>query len=485
MYRVLAARFTFELVAAMDPSEIDRSCVPLAPREVLPRRPLHLIETALAGTKRPARAVFLASPTGGRGRAHSLAKLREPSHNTTPVAVPVAREPPRSSVARCVFGSLGPTDLIRQASTATIRSMSTLRLLAPAKINLCLSVGAPLPAGSTDRFDERGERDTSGYHPIASWFAPIALFDQVKVERLSEGHSAETDGDGTERSFEVVWAKEGGESHPVEWPLDRDLAVRAHGLMERVTGRHLPVKVRVRKRIPAGGGLAGGSSDAAALMMALTALFELEHDAARLREWSMWLGSDLAFFMDEPVLEAMRAAAQSQAGKGRMQRDRAAALIRLVPRSAVVAGLGERVERVKSLAAKALLCLPPFGCPTGAVYQAFDRVSMQAQPDQARVSAAIESSNASGQINTEALFNDLLPAARVAVPQFGPLMDHLTAAVKKADLARDGGVQMSGSGSTLFVLDAEHESETRIIAAAASLGCATVRTECLTERSIQ
>src|SRR5262245_57657896 len=98
----------------------------------------------------------------------------------------------------------------------------------------------------------------------------ISLWHDVRIERL----------EGRASRFEVGFAD--GGSAP--WPLERDLAFRAHAAMERTAGRPLPVAVRVSKRIPAEAGLGGGSSDAAATLLALNELFALGMSAERLAE---------------------------------------------------------------------------------------------------------------------------------------------------------------------------------------------------------
>lgn len=334
--------------------------------------------------------------------------------------------------------------------------MALLHLLTPAKINLCLSVGAPLPGGSTDRFGEGsggrgGPRDVSGYHPIASWFAPIRLFDDVVLERLPEGSAS---------VFEVAW-QDGAGTRPVEWPIDRDLTVRAHALMERAVGRRLPVRVSVIKSIPAGGGLAGGSTDAAAVLMGLAGMFDLAVDAATLAEWSMRIGSDIAYFVDERVLARVReSAAVVRAGRDWIEE--------LSPRAALVCGLGELVERAGAVRTDVTLFLPSFGCPTGAVYRAYDRTA--GAVDAARVRGVMDRAAREGRIDPVWLFNDLTRAAMHAAPELGRVMEALS-------IAAEAPVHMSGSGSTLFMVGwPEGPRDGAVREAADRLGVRCVRT---------
>lgn len=265
---------------------------------------------------------------------------------------------------------------------------------AHAKLNLALSVGPP---------------DSGGMHPIASWMAAIDLADDVKLEKA---------GDAAASRYEIRWAPDAPRASAVDWPLDRDLGVRAHRLLEREAGRVLPIRMALHKRIPVGGGLGGGSSDAAAVLMGVNDLFGLGLSVGRLAELSRELGSDVAFFLDEA------------AGDG-------------PPRPAIVTGLGDRVERMERIAGEVVLILPPFGCPTGPVYRAYDEMGARALREGEVRSLAAEAGK-EGRAPWGALFNDLAAPAAEAVPSFGRLLRELRA---RADAVP---VHVSGSGSTLF-----------------------------------
>lgn len=296
---------------------------------------------------------------------------------------------------------------------------NTVSLRARAKINLCLSVSPPLAAGTTD---EEG-RTRGGWHRICSWFAPIELADDVTITRLSPGASSR---------FEVVWAptKQGGASAPIDWPLEKDLGVRAHALLQQHMGRDLPVSLRVVKHIPAGGGLGGGSADAAAVLLGLRALFAPNIAIHTLVELSKSLGSDVAFFLDEAC----------------------GAEIDAPPRPAIVSNFGDQIERVgRPVTGLGLvLIVPGFGCPTPAVYGAFDR--LQDGRGSLREGAVRALVSRTDMRVGDDLFNDLEAPACAVAPELAALLGRLRG---RSDLPR---AHVTGSGSTLFCLSDEPEA---------------------------
>jgi 4-diphosphocytidyl-2-C-methyl-D-erythritol kinase len=230
----------------------------------------------------------------------------------------------------------------------------------------------------------------------------IALVDDIEVERVP-GQS----------THEVAWASDAPSPSAIDWPIDHDLAVRAHRLLESQLRRPLPIHLRIAKRIPVGGGLGGGSSDAAATLLALNDLFALGFSGDDLRALSQRLGSDVAFFLDDlpPAL---------------------------LPRPALVRGFGDRIERLPSRRHDALVLLfPPFGCPTPPVNPADDAAPRPLREAAVRALA--------GAQEPADLFNDLDVAAGAVAPALPPLRATLAAALGRP-------VYMTGSGSTLFAL---------------------------------
>jgi len=287
---------------------------------------------------------------------------------------------------------------------------------AHAKINLVLSVGHAQPP--------------KGYHPIVSWMAPVTLADELIVERLA-------DGSGSRHTIE--WAEDAPRPSEIDWPLEKDLAVRAHRLLEGHVGRALPAAVTLRKRIPVGGGLGGGSSDAAATLVALNDLFELHLATPVLAALAGVLGSDVAFFIDE--------AGGGHGGGG-------------PPRPAIVSGFGEKIERVERVPGEAVLIFPPFGCATAAVYKAFDD-PMANRPGlrEAQARQVVAAAVAAHRVNPAALFNDLAGPAQAVEPR-------LTEVRVAAREVLRAPVHITGSGSTLFtVLDGAGPGEAQRLAA--------------------
>lgn len=319
--------------------------------------------------------------------------------------------------------------------------MAPLVIRAHAKLNLALAVAAPEPPGAP----------RAGWHRIASWFVPLALHDDLELTPLPTASAS---------THTIVWADAAHpppapRPSPIDWPADADLAVRAHRLLEAHAGRTLPVAMTLRKRTPVGGGLGGGSSDAAAMLAALCRLFHLHLTHADLAALSARLGSDVAYFLDP-------GSAPDQP-----------------PRPALVQGFGDRVHRGPEHAAGSpapvpvTLLLPPFGCPTPAVYRALDTLAPAAPArrfaDREATAAALALAGPAWAGADAGLFNDLEPAARLVEPRLGPMIDALRLAA--APLGRR--VNMTGSGSTLFCLG---EPAPALETAAGALGVATVAT---------
>ena len=145
--------------------------------------------------------------------------------------------------------------------------MTTVTVRVPAKINLQLAVGPLRP---------------DGYHDLVTVFHAISLFDEVAVSP-AEADSVAVSGEGA-----------------AQVPADADnLALRAVAALRAVTGQpdtgHAAVAVTISKRIPVAAGLAGGSADAAAALVACNELWRTGLSQQELCEVAATVGSDVAF----------------------------------------------------------------------------------------------------------------------------------------------------------------------------------------------
>lgn len=142
----------------------------------------------------------------------------------------------------------------------------TLRLLAPAKVNLT--------------FEALGRR-ADGYHDVRTVMQAISIADEVEFAP----------------AVGLSLTIEHGAPAFAAPPREDNLAMRAARLLQRETGAAQGAAILLRKRIPAAAGLGGGSSDAAATLLGLRRLWELDMDADALRELAARLGSDVPFFV--------------------------------------------------------------------------------------------------------------------------------------------------------------------------------------------
>ncbi len=147
-------------------------------------------------------------------------------------------------------------------------ALNSVTVRVPAKVNLQLSVGP---------------REANGYHNLVSVFQAVSLFDDVTITKSHEGSG-------------VTISVTGEQTHGV--PEDgSNLAVKAALLIAERFDFDANVHIEVKKSIPVAGGMAGGSADAAATLVAMDALFKLEATREELLELGSQLGSDVPFMI--------------------------------------------------------------------------------------------------------------------------------------------------------------------------------------------
>lgn len=278
----------------------------------------------------------------------------------------------------------------------------SLRVACPAKINLHLRVG---------------RQRADGFHPLLSWMCTVGLFDTLTLERQSANAAGSIALSCDDPAL----------------PCDqRNLVVRAGEAWLAERDARANYRVHLEKRIPAGGGLGGGSSDGARMLVALNILEATGASPTELAEFAARFGSDLSFFMFAP--------------------------------SAACRGRGELVEPLPApLPRWALLALPELAMPTPAVYRRFDELmergggAVRPTDDDGEVAILAEpdwrewASLSAGPLLRQ-LQNDLEAPAFSISPALGALRADMEQSLQRP-------IRMSGSGSTLFTLfDAEHEA---------------------------
>lgn len=207
----------------------------------------------------------------------------------------------------------------------------------------------------------------------------------------------------------------------VSLPTDRgNLILRAgYALLERhalrdASGSPHGCAIHLEKRIPTGGGLGGGSSDAAFTLLALNRLWNVQRTTGELSELAGRLGSDVAFFLNGP--------------------------------SAACSGRGEHVTPLPLPAPRAaLLLLPDLAMPTPAVYRELDRISAQRSGPRPMFELYQQWTRLPTQQLLPLLRNDLEEPCFSISPALGRLRQRAEAFLLRP-------VRLSGSGSSFFTL---------------------------------
>ncbi len=289
--------------------------------------------------------------------------------------------------------------------SAAVPPLVTVRV--PAKINLHLAVGPPGP---------------DGFHDLVTVFHAVSLFDEVSVV-ASDTPGIEVHGEGVS-----------------EVPADEtNLAWRAVQLLAERAERDPDVRLVLRKGIPVSGGMAGGSADAAAALVALSALWKLDLSRDELSIMAAELGSDVTFALHGGT--------------------------------AVGTGRGEQIVPV--LARHPLhwvIALHRGGLATPSVFRELDRLRGGNEPPERPVEPVLEAiAGGDPRQLALALGNDLQAAAVSMAPD---LRRTLRAGVDAGALA---GL-VSGSGPTCAFLCSGAEAAIEVAAELAGVGvCRTVR----------
>ncbi len=272
-------------------------------------------------------------------------------------------------------------------------ALNSITVRVPAKVNLQLSVGP---------------REANGYHNLVSVFQAVSLFDDVTVTKSHEGSG-------------VTISVTGEQTHGV--PEDSsNLAVKAALLIAEKFDFDADVHIEVKKSIPVAGGMAGGSADAAATLVAMDALYKLEATREELLDLGGQLGSDVPFM--------------------------------IVGGTAVGTGRGDQLTAALSRGTYHwVFALSSVGLSTPAVYSECDRMRAELEVAAPKVSDVLMQALLSGdpaQVGA-ALSNDLQNPACSLRPALSLVLE----------VGRDYGALgaiVSGSGPTVAFLVADEEA---------------------------
>lgn len=258
--------------------------------------------------------------------------------------------------------------------------MNEIKLDAHAKINLTLDV--------TGKLD-------NGYHTVRMVMQSVALHDDVTVTRTDDGQIVLT----CDRPYVPTDA--------------RNLAVRAANRFFEATGIPCPgLRIDIRKRIPVAAGLAGGSTDAAAVLRALDMLFGTNLGLDKLCEIGLKLGADVPYCLRGGTMLAE--------------------------------GIGEVLSPLPQMpGCLVVLCKPGFAVSTAAVYAQIDDHMPDVRPDTNGMCQALAQADYNGICHR--LYNVMEAVTAVRHAEIGQIKDILLSC--GAD-----GAAMSGSGPTTFGL---------------------------------
>ena len=259
---------------------------------------------------------------------------------------------------------------------------------APAKLNLFLHVVG---------------RRADGYHLLESVFQLLDFGDTLEIAPRADG--------AIRRVSDIPGV-----------PEEQDLVVRAARALQAATGCTQGADIGVTKRLPMGGGLGGGSSDAATVLLALNRLWELHLTRAQLIEIGVKLGADVPFF--------------------------------IFGRNAFAAGIGEQLQALDLPQRWFVVIKPPASVPTVEIFRA---------PDLTRDTNSVKIADfPAGEMSfpQTRFANDLQP---VAFDRY-PVVAQAARWLAQHDAAATITARMTGSGACVFSAFASESEARRVYA---------------------
>ena len=287
------------------------------------------------------------------------------------------------------------------------RSAGWLKLIAPAKVNLHLAIGA---------------RRDDGYHEAVSIMHAINLHDVVYARRIAgtDGTASTSAADGAGGSI-VRMVPCGDVEAPDVAPQD-NIAMRA--LRELGVGG---IELRIEKNIPAQAGLGGGSADAAAALVAAAALSGMSPSDPAIEKAARKLGADVAFFLHGGC-------------------------------TALVGAGDEFARSLEPMKRSVALVKPAGGVSTAAAYRTFDESPSPIPDSIAENAAAVQ------RAEDIELFNNLAPASEQLMPELAEVRSWAS------EQSGVEGVLLCGSGAATFAVCSDFAAACAVVAGARKRG---------------
>ena len=322
-----------------------------------------------------------------------------------------------------------------QWSADTFLGPGSTKVGAPAKVNLILGVGDRRDDGFHDVVNVMHAVSLHDVLHVRTEAAAASMFDAFRAEgaalALPDHLAVAGPADNLLVSVDCTDKTDLDGLHALDVPARDNIACRAVDALARAIGRDQfeRVLIRIEKNVPHQGGLGGGSSDAAAVLVALASRWRIELNDPRLVEAARSLGSDVPFFLRGGC--------------------------------ALFDGAGEHFARsLEPMKLPVVLVKPFVGVSTPKAYRAFDEAPIAVPAEVVGAAADI------ARAEEVPLFNNLAPAAEGLAPVLAEVRTWLCG----QDGVMQGKVMLCGSGATTFAVTRDFAAACDIAAAAQSRG---------------
>ena len=255
--------------------------------------------------------------------------------------------------------------------------------LAPAKVNLCLNIG---------------KKQLNGYHELASVVGFTEFGDTITIQTSSEDR--------------LVLSGPFAESLPAN--KNDNLIIRSVKKLRKLKYKIPPLKITIDKQIPVGGGLGGGSSDAATIFTALNNLFNLNISRADLEKITVKIGADIPVCFNRTFV--------------------------------VMRGIGDQITPIANAYVPQYVVLANAGSivDTKSVFEKFDDFQREKNTKNITKNLDIKRFLENG--------NDLQDTTKKIYPEVEILLNTMVSLYPKNYALRPSCIKMSGSGSSCFAL---------------------------------